>query len=93
MAHRWTYEEDYICAKACVRYKEEEFVNIYDLLRYLSVRLPNISSGSIRMKIQNIKGVCSAYQLPNKLDVSSLDQYSQQCKRAVFAAMCDAGRI
>lgn len=86
--HKWTYNEDYIC---CLEYLAYVFDNYEDdsmerLIDILSLKLPQITRGSIRMKIQNIKQVALDAGLEDGLKISPLTQYSMQCKRAFSEA-------
>ncbi len=86
--HNWTYAEDYIC---CLEYLAYVFDNCEDesmepLVNILSLKLPQIKRGSIRMKIQNIKQVALDTGLEDGLKISPLTQYSMQCKRAFSKA-------
>ncbi len=84
MKHTWSYQEDLIC---CREYLDRCIVNVRfqeldDFLNELSIKLPNIEKGSIRVKLQNIKKIMDEYDLIDVFDISPLKHYSNQCKRA-----------
>ena len=89
--HRWSFEEDYICCIEYLRFifKRESTQRVNDLIYNLSLRLTKIPSGSIRMKLQNIKQICMEYNFEDHLEISPLAQYSMQCKRAFGKAVTD----
>ena len=91
MKHTWTFEEDYTCCMQYLRYiydtPEDQSVN--DLIRELSLKLPDLTRGSIRMKLQNIKQICMEHSFNDEMDISPLENYSRQCLRAFVEALKD----
>ena len=82
--HRWTMEEDTIC---CRRFLECYVLNrsnmdIVQFLRLLSKEVPDVSEGSLRMKIQNVKYLAARAGLQDTAEIKWLSQYSMQCERA-----------
>ena len=65
--------------------RESSCRSLAELLEMLSKKLPHIPTGSIRMKIQNIKAISLEFGLDDGVEVSPLDQYSAQSK---FAFKC-----
>ena len=89
--HNWTIEEDYTCCLYYLRYifdKTNE-QNVNYLIYTLSLKLPKISRGSIRMKLQNIKQICMEYNFDDGMEITPLEKYSTQCKEAFAKAIKD----
>ncbi len=89
--HRWSLEDDYVCCKA---YLEYVFLNeidygVKELIERIYLKLPHISRGSIRMKLQNIKAVALECGLEDSLEISPLTNYSARCMRAFQMATDD----
>ncbi|WP_405335466.1 hypothetical protein [Fibrobacter sp.] len=78
--HTWTLSEEQLCCKEVlleyVKPSEHEPKPTNQFIDYLLAKLPSIERGSIRMKIQNIKSILEEYRIPNRLDISCLDNYS-----------------
>ena len=92
MKHKWTFEEDFICCKQYIYYiydDEYSVKNLYDLIHTLSILLPEISAGSIKMKLQNIKQISDEAGFNDKMNITPLEQYSYQCKKAFIEALND----
>ena len=91
--HRWTYDEDYLCCEKFIQMYcvEQHETSITPLLEELSSLLPNITVGSIRMKIQNIKEIAMRESLYDILDYAPLAQYTKQCKKAFDKAIENVG--
>ena len=91
--HRWTYDEDYLCCEKFIQMYcvEQHETSITPLLEELSSLLPNITVGSIRMKIQNIKEIAMRESLYDILDYAPLAQYTKQCKKAFDKAIENFG--
>jgi hypothetical protein len=70
---------------------EQHETSITPLLEELSSLLPNITVGSIRMKIQNIKQITMEENLYDILDHAPLERYSNQCKFAFDEAIENVG--
>lgn len=82
--HRWTFEEDEIC---CRKFIETYVVaqsdkDITVFLKELSRLVPDVSEGSLRMKIQNVRCLSNEYGLKDTAAIKWLSQYSVQCKEA-----------
>ena len=89
--YRWTQEDDYVC---CKEYLEFVFIekiesNANTLIDRICKKLPHISRGSIRMKVQNIKQVALEGGLEDVIDITPLLNYSEQCKKAFDKAFWD----
>lgn len=82
--HKWTFEEDLIC---CQKYFQAFVLfglkmSIADFIKSISEELSDIPENAIRIKMQNIKQLCIEEDIVDTLDITPLDQYSDQCKRA-----------
>lgn len=78
--HRWTMAEDELC---CRKYLEWYVMNhssmgLLQFVQELEKSLPDISTGSLRMKTQNIKQLCIEHGIRDSLDAKPLAQYSRQ---------------
>ena len=78
--HSWTLSEEQLCCKEVlleyVKPSEHISKSTNQFIDYLHAKLPNIERGSIRMNVQNIKSILEEYHIPNRLDISCLDNYS-----------------
>ena len=91
--HRWTMEEDEICCKRfleCYVIKRNR-LDIVQFLQTLSKEVPDISEGSLRMKIQNIKYLAVQSGFKDTANITWLSQYSLQCEKAFKKALADLG--
>ena len=84
MRIRWDYNDDYLC---CRRYLECALdVTAYygrdRLAHELSKSLPKFPISSIYMKLSNIKQIANEEKVSGCEDISSLYQYSRQCRDA-----------
>lgn len=82
MKLKWTEEDDEICCKVCIK---KYVVNrcttkvsdcIYDIKQYPCMK--NLSEGSIRCKIQNIKALLDSWHVENSIPVAGRANASQQ---------------
>ena len=91
MKHTWTFEEDYTCCMQYLRYifDNSQNKNVASLIYNLSLKLPSLERGSIRMKLQNIKQICMEHSFNDEMDISPLENYSRQCLRAFVEALRD----
>ena len=91
MKHNWTFEEDYTCCMQYLRYifDSSPNKNVASLIYNLSLKLPSLERGSIRMKLQNIKQICMEHSFNDEMDISPLENYSRQCLRAFVEALKD----
>jgi len=92
LKHNWTFDEDYVCCSAYLHYiyGEKENQNVNYLIYNLTLKLPNLSKGSIRMKLQNIKQICMKYNIVgDHMDIAPLSNYSEQCVIAFTKAFKD----
>lgn len=91
MKHTWTFEEDYTCCMQYLRYIFDSSTNknVVSLIYNLSLKLPSLERGSIRMKLQNIKQICMEHNFNDEMDISPLENYSRQCLRAFAEALKD----
>ena len=91
MKHNWTFEEDYTCCMQYLRYifDNSQNKNVASLTYNLSLKLPSLERGSIRMKLQNIKQICMEHSFNDEMDISPLENYSRQCLRAFVEALKD----
>lgn len=91
--HRWTMEEDLTC---CERFLQVYVVEKRDMdtvsfLQSLAKEVPEVSEGSLRMKIQNIKYLASQAGLSDSSSITSLGPGSMQCERAFKLVVEDLG--
>ena len=91
--HRWTMEEDLTC---CERFLQVYVVEKSDMdtvsfLQSLAKEVPEVSEGSLRMKIQNIKYLTKQAGLSDSSSITSLSQCSMQCERAFKLVVEDLG--
>lgn len=89
--HRWTMEEDLTC---CERFLQVYVVEKSDMdtvsfLQSLAKEVPEISEGSLRMKIQNIKYLAVQAGLCDSSSITSLGPGSMQCERAFKLVLDD----
>ena len=94
MAHRWSYEDDLACARAYFAFVMDtnRYKRIGEVIHNLSLRLPDISPGSIKMKLQNLKAVSIDRGFDDGLSIKPLDQYSLQTMRAHAQAWREIGK-
>ena len=89
--HRWTMEEDLTC---CERFLQVYVVEKRDMdtvsfLQSLAKEVPEVSEGSLRMKIQNIKYLSKQNGLDDSSSITSLGPGSMQCERAFKLVLDD----
>lgn len=92
-AHRWTVAEDEIC---CQRFLEcyvveKNNLDTVQFLQMLAKEVPDISEGSLRMKVQNIKYLAVQAGLKDTSALTCLSQYSLQCEKAFKKAVRELG--
>lgn len=89
--HRWTIEEDTICCKRFLEYYvvKKSKIDTVQFLKMLAEEVPNVSEGSLRMKIQNIKHLAMQAGLKDTSPIKGLSQYSLQCERAFNQTLRD----
>jgi len=82
--HRWTLEEDLICCKRFLEVYviEKRDMDTVSFLQSLAKEVPEVSEGSLRMKIQNIKYLTTHAGLDDSSQITSLGPGSMQCERA-----------
>ena len=82
--HRWTMEEDFICCKRFLEFYviQKSEMDIVSFLKMLAKEVPDVTEGSLRMKIQNIKYLSTREGFVDSLPLSWLSQYSMQCEQA-----------
>jgi len=82
--HRWTLEEDLICCKRFLEVYviEKRDMDTVSFLQSLAKEVPEVSEGSLRMKIQNIKYLTTHAGLDDSSLITSLGPGSMQCERA-----------
>ena len=87
--HRWTMEEDEICCKRFLEYYviDKSNIDIVQFLKIIAREVPDVSEGSLRMKIQNIKYLTVQAGLKDTSSIKWLSQYSMQCERAFKKAL------
>ena len=87
--HRWTMEEDAICCKRFLEYYVLQGSNLdtIQFLQMLAKEVPDVSEGSLRMKIQNIKYLVEREGIENTSTLKWLSQYSVQCEKAFYQAL------
>ena len=93
MAHRWSFEEDLLCARAYFAHVADPspYKKIGEVVHNLSLRLPDITPGSIKMKLQNLKAISIDRGFDDGLSIKPLDQYSLQSMRAHAQAWREMG--
>lgn len=86
--HNWSYNEDYTCCWRFFKFALDNDTdkNINELITSLTIELEKIPQSSVQMKISNIKYLCEKFKLRDKVKISSLSQYSEQCKAAFSKA-------
>lgn len=91
--HRWTIEEDMVCCKRFLEYYviQRSTLDTVQFLKLLAKEVPNVSEGSLRMKIQNIKYLTVKEGLKDTSTIKWLSQYSMQCENAFKNALQDLG--
>ncbi len=92
--HIWTYEEDLLC---CRKYLEivksgSRGMGISEVAERISIFVPNVKMGSLRMKISNIKALSDDEGLSDGMAIAPLANYSQQNERAFKQALREIGR-
>ena len=89
--HRWTMEEDEICCRRFLEYYviNKSNVDTVQFLQMLSKEVPDVSEGSLRMKIQNIKYLTVRAGLKDSSALKWLSQYSMQCEKAFNKTLQD----
>ena len=87
--HRWTMEEDEICCKRFLEYYviDKSNIDIVQFLKIIAKEVPDVSEGSLRMKIQNIKYLTVQAGLKDTASIKWLSQYSMQCEKAFNKAL------
>lgn len=91
--HRWTLEEDEICCRRFIEYYvvKKSAMHITQFFQMLSKEVPEVSEGSLRMKIQNVKYLSMRGKLEDTASIKPLSQYSMQCERAFKKTVSDLG--
>ena len=91
--HRWTMEEDLTCCERFleVYVVEKSNMDTVSFLQSLAKEVPEVSEGSLRMKIQNIKYLASQAGLSDSSSITSLGPGSMQCERAFKLVVEDMG--
>lgn len=87
--HNWTFEENKYC---CKRYIQQYVINkssmkITEFSRLLEKEIGTISARSIKMKLQNIKQINIELGIEDSLNVTPLNQYSIQNKKAMLEVL------
>lgn len=87
--HRWTMEEDMICCKKFLEcyVVNQSNIDTVQFLKMLAKEVPEVSEGSLRMKIQNIKYLSERAGIKNTCTLRWLSQYSMQCERAFYQVL------
>lgn len=87
--HRWTMEEDSICCKRFLeRYViQQSNMDTMQFLQMLAKEVPDVSEGSLRMKVQNIKYLTMRAGLKDSSTLKWLSQYSAQCEKEFYRAL------
>ena len=93
MGHKWTYDEDLACARAYVAFilDKDPRKSLRVMLYNLSRSLPQITQGSIKMKMQNFKAISNDNNFDDGIDLCPLSQYSFQAQCAYRKAMKEQG--
>lgn len=87
--HRWTFDEDKICCKRFLEYYvvKKSDMDTAQFIDMLAKEVPTVSTGSLRMKTQNIKFLANQAGIEDSSNLTWLTQYSIQCKRAFKQAL------
>lgn len=90
---KWSVEEDAICCKVCVEEYviKKSYMDIETCISHIRSypEIKDRGSGSIRMKISNIKYLFTQWKIPNTLYSNELEHASQQnilCLKACLEA-------
>lgn len=91
--HRWTMEEDLTCCERFLQVYvvEKSDIDTVSFLQSLAKEVPEVSEGSLRMKIQNIKYLTKQAGLDDSSSITSLGPGSMQCERAFKLILEDLG--
>ncbi len=91
--HRWTLEEDLICCEQFLTHYviEKRDTDTVQFLQQLAKEVPEVSEGSLRMKIQNVKYLAAREGLEDSSSITSLGPGSMQCERAFKLVMEELG--
>lgn len=91
--HRWTMTENEICCKRFLEYYvvKQSNMDTAQFLQMLAKEVPDVSEGSLRMKIQNVKYLSVQAGLKDTSTLKWLSQYSIQCERAFKKALIELG--
>lgn len=80
--HKWTDKE---CEIVCTIFKDE-FVNssnsVQTAIKKINAMCPQLSPGSIRMKIANTICICDEVGVIHNCSIASLEHYSPQHRKA-----------
>ncbi|MBQ8833715.1 MAG: hypothetical protein IJ001_02160 [Oscillospiraceae bacterium] len=87
--HSWTFEEDGLCCDAFFKVYviQKSNMPLSDFVRLLSLKLPAIKAGSLRLKVQNIKQLALEYGIENSLKAAASTNYSKQNQSAFVSVM------
>lgn len=91
--HRWTMKEDEICCKRFLEcyVLDKSSVDFVKFIRALLKEVPEVSEGSLRMKIQNVKYLSMREGLKDTSTIKPLRQYSMQCEQAFKKTVLELG--
>lgn len=91
--HRWSFNEDKLCCKKFVEcyIVNQSNMDISSFVRLLQRDLPYIHSGSLRMKVQNIKRIALELKLKDTMTITPLIKYSMQNKKAMIEVLRETG--
>ena len=92
--HHWTFEEDlYFCNKYLDFFVvQKSNMSLSDFCRLLlSSKLTEISFNSAKLKVQNIKGLLTEYNISDSLKTAPARNYSKQNAKAMEYALKERG--
>jgi len=89
--HRWTFEEDRICCEKFLEYYvvKKSDMDTAQFIELLSKEVPDVTSGSLRMKVQNIKYLVNRAGFEDTSTLTWLSQCSMQCEKAFNQAVLE----
>lgn len=89
--HIWRQQEDYFCARRIIdeyviKNNEKDTSTFITELKQSEI-LNSLSTGSIKMKIQNIKYILSILNVSNRITLKPLENASEQSIKSVIKVL------
>lgn len=87
--HSWTREEEYFCAEEYIKCYviQKANIDLNSFVKKIKKYCPDISDGSLKAKMQNIKWVCSNNGVTDTFPTNGLKNASKECVAAVDEAL------